>query len=366
MSDKTEAPTQHKLHDAREEGQVIRSVEINTAALILAGMLLLNASGGLVSALKQLLVGSLTGLPGLQITEASLRQTFLNSSMSVLPGLLLVLVGLLLVGVIATVAQTGLLWSTKAMGFQFKRINPLTGFQRIFSTRSLVELVKALIKLTLVIFITYSYLRESVAKLLVLNQMDLRSAVNNFTGLASGLGMRVGSVYLVIAVADYAYQRWEYMRNMRMTKQEIKEEFKRNEGDPFLKSRIRGQQQRMARGRMMANVPKATVVVTNPTHLALALEYQPGMAAPKLLAKGAHKLAERIVTLARANHIPTVQNIPLAHAIYRTVEVDQEVPPDLYKAIAEVLAYVYRIQGRQAQPRSAQPSIRQVIDYEHS
>jgi flagellar biosynthesis protein FlhB len=141
-----------------------------------------------------------------------------------------------------------------------------------------------------------------------------------------------------------------------MSKQDIKEEYKRNEGDPFLKSRIRGQQQRMARGRMMANVPKATVVVTNPTHLALALEYQPGMGAPKLLAKGAHKLAARIVAVARANHIPTVQNIPLAHAIYGAVEVNQEIPPDLYKAVAEVLAYVYRLQGRQVPARSIQPS----------
>jgi flagellar biosynthetic protein FlhB len=361
MSDKTEAPTPRRLNDAREEGQVVRSVEINTAALILCGTLLLQFAGsGLVGALKQLIVGSLTGLPGLEINEAWMRQNVPNIVLNVLPNQLVIIGGVLLVGVAITVAQTGFLWSGKNMGFQFKRVNPVSGFKRIFSTRSLVELVKGLLKLVLVIMITYSYLQESVAKLLVLNQMDLSVAIGQFMGLALGLGMRVGSVYLAIAVADYAYQRWEFMRSMRMSKQEIKEEFKRNEGDPFLKSRIRGQQQRMARGRMMANVPKATVVVINPTHLALALEYQPGMAAPKLLAKGAHKIAERIVRIARENHIPTVQNIPLAHAIYRMVEVNQEVPPDLYKAIAEVLAYVYRLQGKRAQPLSAQPSIRQV------
>jgi flagellar biosynthetic protein FlhB len=153
-------------------------------------------------------------------------------------------------------------------------------------------------------------------------------------------------MYLVLAVADYAYQRWDLYKNLRMSKEEIKEENKRSEGDPMLKSRVRSMQRQMARGRMMSNVPKATVVITNPTHLAVAIEYQEGMPAPRLLAKGPYRVAQRIVKIARENQIPVIQNIPLARAIYKNIEIGQEISPDLYLAMAEVLAYVYKLRGK--------------------
>jgi flagellar biosynthesis protein FlhB len=169
------------------------------------------------------------------------------------------------------------------------------------------------------------------------------------------LAVRVGSVYLVLAVADYAYQRYRFMKSMKMSKQEVKEDFKRSEGDPFLRNRIRSQQRALARNRMMSNVPKASVVITNPTHLAIAIEYSPDkMAAPKVLAKGAFEIAQRIVTIARENNIPIVQNIPLARAIFKSVEVEQQIPPDLYVAVAEVLAYIYRLKGKKQRPAQAQ------------
>jgi flagellar biosynthetic protein FlhB len=183
---------------------------------------------------------------------------------------------------------------------------------------------------------------------MMLSQYDLGSATSVFFETGISLAMRVGSIYLILAVADYAYQRWDLMRNLRMSKDEIKEEYKQSEGDPFMKSRIRSQMRRMARSRMMSNVPKATVVVTNPTHLAIAIEYRDGMNAPRVLAKGAHHTAERIVAVARKNNIPVVQNIPLARAIYKRIDIDKEIPPDLYLAMAEVLAYVYRIRGKYA------------------
>jgi flagellar biosynthetic protein FlhB len=349
VSDKTEAPTPRKLHDAREEGQVVRSIELNTAVIMLVSMMLLRGPGGdLVRTFQQEMVALLVELPKVSLTEPWLRQQVYIAVMRVLPSLGLILAGLLLAGASATVVQTGFLWSSKRIGFDWKRVNPLSGFKRVFSAQSLVELLKALLKLALVTFTAYSYLRGSVDSLLGLHQTDFASAMSLFTDFAFGLGLRVGAAYLVIAVADYAYQRWSFMRQMKMTKQEIKDEYKRAEGDPFLKSRIRSQMRRMARGRMMANVPKATVIVTNPTHLALAMEYREGMAAPRLLAKGAHHVAARIVAIARENNIPVVQNIPLAHAIYKTVEVDQEISPDLYMAMAEVLAYVYRLRARSA------------------
>jgi flagellar biosynthetic protein FlhB len=178
------------------------------------------------------------------------------------------------------------------------------------------------------------------------SQMGLAASVPLFVRLCIDLTLRIGGMYLALAAADYAYQRWQLYKSLRMSKEDIKEEVKRAEGDPLLKSRVRGMQRQLARGRMMTNVPKAAVVLTNPTHLAVALEYREGMHAPKVLAKGPYKVAERIVQLARQNGIPVVQNIPLARAIYKNIEIGQEISPDLYLAMAEVLAYVYRLQGK--------------------
>jgi flagellar biosynthetic protein FlhB len=256
-------------------------------------------------------------------------------------------VGLLAAGVATTVAQTGFLWTTKKLGFDFKRLNPLSGFQRIFSSQGLVELARALLKLSLLGLVAYSFLRGKAQDLLQLSQMDFISALEHWIGMAMALAIRMGATYFVLAAADYGYQRWRFMQSLRMSKDEIKEEMKRSEGDPFLRGRIRAQQRRIARNRMMSNVKKASVVITNPTHLAVAIGYdQESMNAPRVLAKGAYAVAQRIVGIARENRIPVIQNIPLARAIYRTVQIDCEIPPDLYKAMAEVLAYVYRLQGQ--------------------
>jgi len=197
-------------------------------------------------------------------------------------------------------------------------------------------------------WIAYSFLRSRFFELASFTQFDLNVAIDSFVEICVSLAIRVGSMYLVLAVADYAYQRWELYKNLRMSKDDIKQEMKRSEGDPMLKSRIRGMQRRMARGRMMANVPKATVVITNPTHLAIAIEYHEGMKAPKVLAKGPYHVAQKIVQIAKENRIPVVQNIPLARAIYKTIEIGQEISPDLYLAMAEILAYVYKIRGKTA------------------
>lgn len=347
MSDRSEAPTPRRLEEAREEGQVARSVELNTAAIILVSALLLRGPGGnLATAIEQLLTGFLIELPKIEITSAWLKDTYINTGMQILPPLGIFLLGLLAVGVAVTVAQTRLMWSSKKIGFDFKRLNPLSGLKRIFSAQGLMELARALLKLGLTGWVAYNFIRANYTTLLELGQYDLPLAVRTFADVIISLTLRVGGAYLVLAAADYFYQRWTLMRHLRMTREEIKEEIRRSEGDPFLKSRIRSQQRRMARNRMMANVPKATVVVTNPTHLAIAIEYSPGMSAPKVLAKGAMRVAQRIVAIARENGIPVVQNIPLARAIYKTIDIDQEISPDLYLAMAEVLAYVYRLRDK--------------------
>ncbi|MEA4906618.1 MAG: flagellar biosynthesis protein FlhB [Anaerolineaceae bacterium] len=350
MADKTEAPTQRRLEDARAEGQVVRSQELNTAAALLVGALLLQSMGkNLASALQNMVVTSIGSLPGATVDESWLRQWGYEQVMQIGPTLGMIMIILLAAGVTVTLAQTRFLWATKKMGFDLKRLNPLAGFQRIFSGQGLVELAKALLKLALVGWVAYSILRGRVQDLLALSQTDLASATQNFVDLAIDLALRVGAAYLVLAIADYAYQRWRFMRSMRMSKEEIKEEFKRSEGDPLLRSRIRGQQRRIARMRMMASVPKANVVITNPTHLAVALQYNPEtMGAPRVVAKGAYNIAQRIADIARSNGIPVIQNIPVARALYKAVEIDHEIPPEMYVAVAEVLAYVFRLSGQKS------------------
>ena len=275
----------------------------------------------------------------------------------ILPSLGIIIVGLLVVGVATTIGQTGFLWSSKRVGVNFSRLNPLEGFKRIFSSNGLIELARSLIKLSAVGYLAYSYLRNNYVQLIGLNQYDFRTAAAQFAQFAISLTLNVGMGYFMLAIADYIFQRWRLMKSLRMSKEEIKEEHKRSEGDPFLKSRIRQQMRRMARQRMMSAVPRATVIVTNPTHLALAIEYHEGMKAPIVLAKGAMLVAQKIVAIAKENSIPIVQNIPLAHAIYKTVEIDHEISPELYMAMAEVLAYVYRLRGKYS---VRQPALRPV------
>lgn len=347
MADKTEAPTPHRLQEAREEGQVVRSQELITAVVILSGAFLLRGPGKqLALDFQTLVTETIITLPTAVVTVESLRETFFMFGSKILPHLGLLLVGLMLAGVVVTIGQTQFLWAGKKIGFDAKRVNPIEGFKRIFSTHGLIELLRSLLKLGWVSWIAYSFLRSRFLEIISLTQFDLITAIGSFVEISISLAIRVGSMYLVLAVADYAYQRWELYKNLRMSKDDIKQEMKRSEGDPMLKSRIRGMQRRMARGRMMANVAKATVVVTNPTHLAIAIEYHEGMKAPKVLAKGPYHVAEKIVKIAKENHIPVIQNIPLARAIYKTIDIGQEISSDLYLAMAEVLAYVYKLRGK--------------------
>jgi flagellar biosynthetic protein FlhB len=347
MADKTEAPTPHRLEESRKEGQVVRSQELNTAVIILVSAFLLRGPGRqLASAFKESMTMTITNLPQSDLSVEWLRQTAFGFAGKILPSFTFLLVGMAFAGVAVTVGQTQFLWAGKRIGFDMKRLNPLEGFKRIFSTHGLIELLRSLFKLAWVSWVAYSFLRSHYAELFSYTQYDLGSAVTNFVTASLSLLTRIGGMYLVLAAADYAYQRWDLYKHLRMSKDEIKEELKRAEGDPMLKSRVRGMQRQMARGRMMANVPKATVVITNPTHLAVAIEYQEGMRAPKVLAKGPYRVAERIVKIAKENHIPVVQNIPLARAIYKTIDIGQEISPDLYLAMAEVLAYIYKLRGK--------------------
>lgn len=354
MSDKTEPPTQRRMEEARKEGQVARSLELNSAVVLLMSAVLLRSQGSnLIGRVKAVMVATIASSSSAEVSSAWLHSFFIGLLTQIVPPLAILLLGIMVSSVAVTLAQTKFLFSTKKMKFDFKRLNPIDGLKRIFSKQGLVEFFKALLKLGLIGYVVYSYLQSNFPTIVETGQMSLDAGVARWGDLALNLMMRVGSVYIILAAADYGYQRWRFTSQLRMTKEEIKEELKRSEGDPFLRGRIRSQQRKIARTRMMSNVHKAKVVVTNPTHFAIALDYEPeSMRAPRVLAKGAFHMAERIVEIAHENNIPIVQNIPLARTLYKTVEVDQEIPAELYLAVAEVLAYVFKLR----KPAGLQPT----------
>ena len=348
MSERTEAPTPRRLSEARSRGQVAHSPELNTAMALLIGFWLLRGPGArLANALGETLVKTVSNLPAGELTGAGLRSLIVEDALRIGPDLGLIVAGLMATGVAVTVAQTGLLWADKRPVVDWNRINPLAGFRRLFSAQGLIAFGRAFLKLAVVGVVAYSFLRDRIEDVLMLSQFDLGSAVGRWADLAYGLAWRVGAAYFLLAAADYAYQRWNLMRSLRMTREEVKEDFKSSEGDPFLRGRIRQQQRRMARQRMLSKVPKADVVITNPTHLAVALGYdRQAMGAPRVLAKGAALVAMRIKDIARQHNVPVLENPPVAQALYRAVEIDGEIPPELYLAVAEVLAFVYNLKAR--------------------
>jgi flagellar biosynthetic protein FlhB len=344
-SERTERATPRRRQEARKRGQVPRSTELTSALALLAGAFFLpwyagSAAGTLWGYLQRSFAGPLPAAlsaPDLVDLAWTSGTVFLRFTLPVL-GLFL------LVGVASTLVQAGFVFAPAVLKPDLRRIDPIAGFQRLFSRRGLFETGKALIKIAIVLAVTYPLIRRDLPR-----YADLTGAEPLAIGRAIGasirdLAVRIGAAYLALAVLDYGYQRWDLEQRLRMTRHELKEELRQTEGDPEVKGRIRRLQRQYAMQRMMAQVPKATVVVTNPTHLAIALRYDPAtMRAPVVVAKGAGAVAERITALARRHTIPVLRNQPLAQALYRTVEVGQEVPVTLYEAVADVIAYVYRL-----------------------
>jgi flagellar biosynthetic protein FlhB len=246
----------------------------------------------------------------------------------------------------SSVVQTGFLYNEDALDFDFNRINPVEGFQKLFSLKALIEGVKAFAKLFVVGAIVASLIHNEVKTVPHLIHFSIEQLLSYLGKLTLKLLAGVASFMTVLAGADYFFQRWDLEKRMRMTKQEIKEEVKSREGDPMIKSRIRRIQREMANKRMMTDVPKADVIVTNPTHIAVAIKYDETMIAPKVLAKGAGVIAERIRAIAKDKGVPIVENKPLARTIFKTIKIGQVIPRELYTAVAEVLSYVYRLRKR--------------------
>lgn len=346
--ERTEAASPRKLQNLRNDGKVTKSVEVGAATSILAGVFTLYLFGGSGwSTLRILVTDGLSNIGRADINDTSLMQLAIASFVVFFTVMAPLLVAMPLIGIISNVSQSGLLVSTKAITPDLSRLDPLAGAKRLFSLRIVVELVKTTIKVGIVGWLLYRTYRDSFPIFLSLAGADMAGSLGLVVGAIFSMAMTVGAAFLVLAAIDYGYQRWDFLRNARMTKQETKEEYKQSEGSPEIKNAIRRRQRRMAMSRMMQNVPTADVVVTNPTHFAVALRYRGDeMIAPKVIAKGQDLIAQRIKQIARENNVPVVENKLLARALFAAVEVDQEISYDLFQGVAQILAYVYSLKRR--------------------
>jgi len=345
---KTEKPTPRRRSKARLEGSVGKSTELNSAAVLIAASLLLIWFGNyLFSGLERLMSSILRNMGQVEIQTGTM-QTYLYQGMKVLALLLAPLfLGIMAAGVAVNVGQVGFKITPKVAYPKFSRLNPARGFGRLFSVRSLVELGKNILKLLVIGGVVYLTISSQFDKIFSLFRLPIES-IGPVVGHMLGRVFLVASLSLIfIGIIDYVYNRYEYEKSLKMTKEEIKEEAKQTEGDPLVKGKIREIMFKTSYSRMMKKVPEADVVITNPVHLAVAIKYDRlKNSAPIVLAKGARKVAERIKAIAEENGIPIIENRPLAQALFKMVNIGQEIPIELYKAVAEVLAYVYRLKRK--------------------
>lgn len=352
--EKTEPATEKKLTDARKEGQVAKSREIANGVGLLAMFLLLRLW---VGTMGNQFLGVFSDIYNLIPEVAKFWHGYMPATDSkviftyLVVECLKIMAPFMLVGFavafLCDVVQVG--WKPTGKPLQPKpnRLSPISGFKKIFSVNAIVELIKSLAKIGFICYICYSYLKDKANLLYVLYDMPLMQALQLLAEVLTELGLRISLIYMVIAVADFVYQKVKFKMDMRMTKQEIKEEYKQQEGDPQVKGKIRQRMREASQRRMMQNLPQADVVITNPTHYAVAIKYDPEVAdAPLVIAKGEDYLAARIKEVAKENNIEIVENKPLARMLYANVDVGQAVPPELYQAVAEVLAFVYHLQGK--------------------
>lgn len=347
--DKSEKPSEQRLRKAREEGQVARSRELQSAVLVLTGGLMLVMTSFITEFGGDLLRQHFR-LDRQAVTDPNMMTTFLANALEITLGAFLPLfITLWVAGFLSGMIPGGWLVSSKAAQPKFSRMNPLSGLKRMFSAQSLVELTKSLLKVSLLFGVMAGLIWNQATDLVKMNQLPVAVALAEGTRLLAGAAIMLGLVLLFIAILDTPYQRWSMLKKLRMTKQEVKEEHKNTEGRPEIKRRIRELQIQMSRQRIDQRVPEADVIITNPTHYAVAIRYAPELAeAPYVIAKGSDHLALRIREVAN-QHQKTILEIPeLARAVYHSTRVNQEIPAGLYNAVAHVLMYVMQLNAYKA------------------
>ncbi|MGG4034502.1 flagellar biosynthesis protein FlhB [Paenibacillus cisolokensis] len=346
--EKTEKATPKKRQETRQKGQVAKTVELPGALILLFAFLSFFLLGGfykerLLHLFGDLLQDWLT----MELSAGNVMSLAYQVMMEV--GLMLapIFAIAVVVAIVANLIQFGFLLSGEPLKMKLNKLNPINGLKQIFSVRSLVEFVKSVLKLIVIGLLVFWTISSEWKRMLSLSFLSVEEIFGFAASLTLRLGLQIGAVLFVLAVLDYLYQRYEYEKSIRMSKQDIKDEFKKTEGNPLIKGRIREQQRKMALRRMMQEIPKADVVITNPTHFAVALRYDASeMEAPVVVAKGMDYVALRIKEIAKEHGVVTMENKPLARALYDRTDIGDMIPGDLFQAVAEVLAYVYKIKGR--------------------
>ncbi|HEY3490034.1 MAG TPA: flagellar biosynthesis protein FlhB [Candidatus Deferrimicrobiaceae bacterium] len=345
---RTESATPKRRDEMREKGNVPKSREVSSAVILLGSLAALHFSAGhmmkgLTDVLRDFFSAKPTQLETVAGMHAMLIDLVLRCGLILAP----VMGFTMLCAYVANVAQVGFLFTMQPLTPNFEKLNPISGFSRLFSMTAIGELFKSLIKFSLVGLLAWRIIRAEIPVLPGIIDRTTPEMAVYFSSIVSRLIIHCGLAMLVLAAADYLFQRWNFEKSIKMTKDEVRQEGKDAEGDPAVKGRIRSLQREMSRRRIMKEVPKADVIITNPTHFAIALKYERGrgMTAPKVVAKGADVMARRIREIATEHGVPIVERPPLARALYANVDEGQEIPEEFYRAVAEVLAYVYKLRN---------------------
>jgi flagellar biosynthetic protein FlhB len=348
--DATEKPTPKRKREARERGQVPRSQDIGGSAIFLAIVIALHVGfmGALGAGAQAFKVALNHASSHDELTINSVGGMFVAGAMPYTPLLAMAFASAVVLAVVANVLQFGLLFSPQLVAPKFSKLNPFAGLKRIFfSPQTLVQLAKQVMKLAIVVLICWFGVKDNLTMLYALAHASPHDIIVSVESIVFWIGVKVGALLLILGIADYVWERRRLEQSLKMTKTEVKDEHKQSDGNPEAKNALRQRQRAMARKRMMAAVPKATVVVTNPTHYAVALEWDDlKMDAPILTAKGADLIAKRIRELAAEHNIPILENPPLARTLYAKVELDSPVPPDMYSAVAQIIAFVYKLRNK--------------------
>jgi len=350
--DKTEKATPKKLDDARKEGRVARSSDLINGFMLLLMFFVLKLFGGIMANLfLDSFVKYYNKASDISMEVFDVRQA-VNLSNEIILDIVIaslpVLIGSFIVALVGNIVQVGWKVTGKPLKPKLDRLNPIGGLKRMFSQEKVVELIKSILKVLAIALVAYNEVKDRWKFILNLYDFEFMQAVLNIFDIVLDVGIKISLIFVIIGLADFGYQKWKHLHDLRMSKQEVKDEMKQSEGDPQIKGQIRQKMREGARRRMMQDLPKADVVITNPTHFAVAVKYDKETAeAPYVLAKGADYVAANIKEIAKQNNIEIVENKPLARMLYYNVEIGDQIPPELYQMVAEVLAYVYSVKNKE-------------------
>lgn len=352
FQEKTEKATPKHIEEAREQGQVAQSQDLGSAIVLLFAVILLYfITPRIFHSLMDVFKLVYMHIPTIDLNANNVPAYFQMGQFFLIKLLAPFSISVMIIGALAKLMQVGWLFTAKTMEPKFSKLNPANHIKRIFSSRGIVELAKGVFKIIIVGSLAYWTIKAELPKFVPLMDQELGNMALLLGSIAFKLGLRIALAMLLLAILDYSFQRWKHFQDLKMTKQQVKDEFKQSEGDPLVKGRIRQIQMKSSLNRMIKSIPDADVVVTNPTHIAVAIKYDPSyMTAPRVVAKGARKLAERIKAIAREHNIPVIEEKELARALFKTTDVGLEIPYNLFQAVAEVLALIYRLKEQIGKP----------------